>query len=208
MLARFVLLLFSFAWVPCVLVCMRPIRSIGCYLICWKWANCAIFLGAAFVAATADVSVHFFLLVDATRRTITHNTHISFLLFCSSVFVRHQKRRSEKNRNEYLIWSYLHSTAGWSSIACVTQKQKSFSRRTFHQTNVRTIFFLLLIKTTSKRVQRFGALCYVALSNHCAFRARLRLEYFIKCSIVWWIASALARLFLGADKIESRSAYL
>lgn len=141
MLARFVLLLFSFAWVPCVLVCMRPIRSIGCYLICWKWANCAIFLGAAFVAATADVSVHFFLLVDATRRTITHNPHISFLLFCSSVFVRHQKRRSEKNRNEYLIWSYLHSTAGWSSIACVTQKQKSFSRRTFHQTNFHRIFF-------------------------------------------------------------------
>lgn len=55
---------FSPAWVSC----MRSIRFICCYLICWKWANYAIFLCAAFVAADG-----FCALFPSRRRHSTDN---------------------------------------------------------------------------------------------------------------------------------------
>lgn len=86
----------------------------------------------------------------------------------------------QKKRNEYLISDIilscllLHSTAGWSSIACVTPKKEVFfpskCRTRLHATRSNTqisIDFVFFLSKQLRSVQWFGTLCYVALPIHC-----------------------------------------
>lgn len=193
----------------------RSVLMRGC-----KWENYAIFLCVACATLPRPplslplmYSVHFFPFVPPRYHSMYNYTKCAVFIGTQLVLFGLRStpkgpERKKEGRNEaknvkrilyfrYCFVSSLHSTARSSSIACVTR----FVFATAHA---------FMPHESRSQIGDGGndavlSFSHVSKSRRallCVQCLRLRLEYFIKCSIVWWITFDLTLLFFSAFRPE------